>query len=70
MWEHRCESDGFLAVQEAFRNGAPGLRGRTMTSAAPLDQIPALAERRRSCVAGVSQHLERRPTSHAMTCPL
>jgi glutathione S-transferase len=35
MWEHRCEIDGLLAVQEAFRNITPGLRGqgRRMRSA-------------------------------------
>ena len=60
MGEHRCESDGFLAVQAAFRNGAPGLRGGRQGTE-PVDQVPALAERGRSRVAGVSQHLERRP---------
>jgi len=33
MWEHRCEIDGFLAAQEAFRNSAPGLQGRAVTGA-------------------------------------
>ena len=45
MWEHRCEVDGFLAVQEAFRNITPGLRGRALTGAEDVAQIPALAER-------------------------
>ena len=60
MWEHRCEIDGFLAVQEAFRNSAPGLQGRAVTGAEAVEQIPALAERGQSRVASFFQHLERR----------
>lgn len=45
MWEHRAEQDGFLAVAEAFRNSTPGMRGRAMTGAADVEQIPALVER-------------------------
>ncbi len=45
MWEHRAEQDGFLAVAEAFRNSTPGMRGRAMTGAANVEQIPALVER-------------------------
>ena len=64
MWEHRCEIDGFLAVQEAFRNSAPGLQGRAVTGAEPVEQIPALAERGRSRVARFFQHLEQRLAEH------
>ena len=60
MWEHRCELDGFLAAQEAFRNSAPGIQGRAMTGAEAVEQIPALAERGQSRVASFFQHLERR----------
>jgi len=60
MWEHRCEVDGFLAVQEAFRNITPGLRGRALTGAEDVAQIPALAERGRLRVQRFFQLLEQR----------
>jgi glutathione S-transferase len=60
MWEHRCEVDGFLAVQEAFRNQAPDLRGRAVTGAEDVAQIPALAERGRSRVQRFFRLLDRR----------
>lgn len=48
MWDHRCEIDGFLAAQEVFRNRAPGLKGRALTGAADVEQIPALVDRGRA----------------------
>jgi glutathione S-transferase len=60
MWEHRCEIDGFLAVQEAFRNGARGLKGRALTGAEEVAQIPALAERGRARVLRFMRLLDRR----------
>jgi glutathione S-transferase len=60
MWEHRCEVDGFLAVQEAFRNSAPGLRGRAVTGTEEVAQIPALAERGRSRVLRFFRLLDQR----------
>ena len=60
MWEHRCEIDGFLAVQETFRNSASGLAGRAVTGAEPVAQIPALAERGRLRVVRFFQQLEER----------
>src|SRR3954462_7907304 len=60
MWEHRCEIDGLLAVQEAFRNHAPGLRGRAVTGAEDVAQIPALAERGRSRVLRFFRLLDQR----------
>jgi glutathione S-transferase len=58
MWEHRCEIDGFLAVQEAFRNATPGLKGRALTGGEGAEQIPALAERGRSRVQRFFRLLE------------
>jgi glutathione S-transferase len=46
----RIECDFFLAVAEALRNSAPGMKGRAVTGAASVDQIPALAERGRARV--------------------
>jgi glutathione S-transferase len=60
MWEHRCEIDGFLAVQEAFRNSARGLGGRGVPGAETVAQIPALAERGRSRVSSFFLQLEQR----------
>ncbi len=44
----RIETDFFLAVAEALRNAAPGMKGRAVTGPASVDQIPALAERGRA----------------------
>ena len=46
----RIESDFFAAVAETLRNSAPGMKGRAVTGAASVDQIPALAERGRQRV--------------------
>jgi glutathione S-transferase len=46
-WVRRIEWDGIYAVQEAFRNSAPGLERRALPGPLPLEQIPALAERGR-----------------------
>jgi glutathione S-transferase len=48
------------AEREAFRNSTPGLQGRAMTGAEPVEQIAALAERGRSRVARFFQQLEQR----------
>jgi glutathione S-transferase len=45
LWDHRCEIEGFLAVSEAFRNEARGLRDRAITGLANTAQIPELAAR-------------------------
>ena len=44
-WLRRIEWDGIYAAQEAFRNAAPGLKGRALPGPVSLEQIPALAER-------------------------
>ncbi len=46
-WNHHMEWDGFAAAGECFRNASRGLKGRAMTGAASIDQIPELAERGR-----------------------
>ncbi|MGJ5139108.1 glutathione S-transferase N-terminal domain-containing protein [Bradyrhizobium oligotrophicum] len=50
-WIRRIEWDGLYALQEAFRNGTPGLERRALPGPLPLEQIPALAERGRLRVA-------------------
>ena len=48
MWEHRCEIEGFLAVAEALRNEAKGMKGRALPGPVGHEQIPALVERGRA----------------------
>ena len=43
----RVERDGFHAAMEAFRNAAPGLKGRAIPGPDDYTQIPELAERGR-----------------------
>lgn len=50
MWDHRFESEGFLAAGEVLRNSAPGLKDRALTGAASVEQIAALVERGRARV--------------------
>lgn len=60
MWEHRAEIEGFLAVSEAFRNEAKGLRERAVTGIETTPQIPELAARGRLRVARFFDLLEGR----------
>jgi glutathione S-transferase len=46
-WNREVERNGFTAVMEAFRNAAPGLKGRALPGPHNYEQIPALAERGR-----------------------
>src|SRR6478736_7229306 len=54
MWERRMELEGFAAVMETVRNGAPGLKGRAIAGPHAYDQIPGVVER------GKRQRLLRR----------
>ncbi len=64
MWEHRFEIDGFLAVTEAFRNQARGLKGRALTGPEGAEQIPALVERGRARVERFFAALDRQLADH------
>ncbi len=64
MWEHRFEMDGFLAVTEAFRNGARGLSGRALTGPASVGQIPELVRRGRGRVERFFAELDTRLALH------
>lgn len=59
MWNRRMESDGFHAIAEAFRNAAPGLKGRAMTGMHAVEQIPELAERGRARTLRFLDSLDR-----------
>jgi glutathione S-transferase len=59
-WHHRVERQGFWAVGDAFRNSAPGLKGRALTGPDDYEQIPSLAERGRARTARFFEMLDRR----------
>lgn len=44
-WNSRVEFEGMMAVAEALRNSAPGMKDRALTGAANFAQIPELAAR-------------------------
>src|ERR1700746_1599138 len=58
-WHHRIERQGFWAVGDAFRNSAPGLKGRALPGPDDYAQIPALAERGRARVARFFEMMDR-----------
>jgi glutathione S-transferase len=43
----RIEAEGFMAIAEALRNSAAGMKDRAVTGPVSFEQIPALAERGR-----------------------
>jgi glutathione S-transferase len=45
--QRRAEREGFGAVQDAFRNSTPGLKGHALPGPDTYEQIPALVERSR-----------------------
>ncbi|WP_316173546.1 MULTISPECIES: glutathione S-transferase [unclassified Bradyrhizobium] len=67
-WVRRIEWDGIYAIQEAFRNSAPGLEHRALPGPLPLEQIAALAERGRLRVAHYFAWLDARLADHAFVC--
>jgi glutathione S-transferase len=61
-WQREVERNGFYAVMEAFRNSAPGLKGRALPGPHDYDQIPALAERGRLRVQHFHEQMDARLT--------
>ena len=47
MWDHRIETEGFMAAAEMFRNMARGMKDHALTGPEPVAQIPELVERGR-----------------------
>ena len=47
MWDHRIETEGFMAAAEMFRNAARGMKDHALAGPDPVAQIPELAERGR-----------------------
>jgi|SRR6516162_5516077 len=58
-WHHHIERQGFWAIADAFRNSAPGLMGRALPGPDDYEQIPALAERRRTRTMRFFEMLDR-----------
>jgi glutathione S-transferase len=67
-WLRRIEWDGLYAIQEAFRNDAPGLKGRALPGPVSLDQIPALVERGRRRVQHFFAWLDERLADNEFVC--
>lgn len=59
-WNARIEGEGFLAIAEAMRNSAPGMKGRALTGPVDYEQIPELAERGRARFAAFIDMLDAR----------
>ena len=59
-WQREAERNGFYAVMEAFRNSAPGLKGRALPGPHDYEQIPALAERGRLRVQHFHEQMDAR----------
>jgi glutathione S-transferase len=67
-WLRRIEWDGIYAAQEAFRNAAPGLKGRALPGPVSLEQIPALAERGRLRLVHFFAWLDARLAGNEFVC--
>lgn len=63
-WDHRCFSEGFLAVAEVLRNSAPAFAGRSLPGPVSYEQIPQLVERGKKRIqtfySVLNQHLDGR----------
>ena len=60
MWNTKVEQQGLMAIRDAFRNSAKGLRGHAVTGPGGAEQIPELAERGRQGVTTFLERLEQR----------
>ena len=58
MWDHRIETEGFMAAAEMFRNMARGMKDHALTGPEPVAQIPELAERGRMRVGRFFETLD------------
>lgn len=65
MWNSKIEQQGLLAMADAFRNTAKGLRGRAVTGPEPYEQIAELAERGRQRVGQFFRRLDEQLADRA-----
>lgn len=59
-WNARIEFEGLMAVAEALRNSAPGMKDRSLTGATNFAQIPELAARGLARLDGFMDMLDAR----------
>jgi glutathione S-transferase len=59
-WSVKVEQQGLLGMADAFRNSAPGLKGRALTGPDSYEQIPELAARGRQRVTAFMSRLDER----------
>ena len=59
-WNSKVEQQGLMAMAEALRNSAPGLKGRALPGPIGYEQIPELAERGRQRVMAFFDRLDQR----------
>ena len=59
-WTLKVEQHGLMAMRDAFRNSAKGLKGHAMTGPVQYDQIPELAERGRKAALLFFDRLDQR----------
>jgi glutathione S-transferase len=60
MWNDILMFEGYLALQEALRNGNEAFKGRALPGTVVFEQIPALAERGRRRAAVFFDKLDAR----------
>ncbi len=64
-WNWRCEFEGLAAVAEVLRNTSPHMKGRAMTGARNIEQLPELAARGRERLQyffeDLDEHLSKSP---------
>ena len=58
MWDHRIETEGFMAAAEMFRNMARGMKDHALPGPEPVAQIAELSERGRMRVGRFFETLD------------
>jgi glutathione S-transferase len=59
MWAIKIEQQGLIAMRDAFRNSAKGLKGHALTGPIGYEQIPELADRGRKGAIAFLGRLEQ-----------
>jgi glutathione S-transferase len=66
--QRRAERQGFQAMEEAFRNSTPGMKGHALPGPDAYEQIPALAERGRTRVLRFFETMEAELAGKTFVC--
>jgi len=59
MWAIKGEQQGFVAIQNVFRNSVKGLKGKAVTGPVSFEQIPELVDRGRLQLMNFFDRLDR-----------